>query len=708
VRARLPLLAAAAALLATGVPVVSASGAAPVGIEVLSNRADLVSGGNALVEVRLPHGADAAGLRVTAGDRDVTDAFAVRADGRVLGRVEGLPVGTTTLTAAAPGAVAAALDVTNHPIGGPVFTGRQIQPWVCTTASNGLGAPQDAQCNAPTVVTFHYKRTSGSGLAAYDPANPPTDVATTTTDTGAKVPFIVRQEKGTMNRGIYTLAVLYDPAKPFEPWARQAGWNGKLYYPFGASCGTVYSQGSAQSVLNEDALSRGFMVATSSLNVLGSSCNTHVSAESVMMLKEHVVERYGQIRFTFGNGSSGGAIGQQMVANNYPGLLQGLTVGLAYADNGSTGQEVFDCHVLFQYFTRTSPHLWGNAAQQAAVTGHGTSPATCAGWEVLFSAVADPTNGCGNVPHYNAQTNPTGCRGTYQDFNESILGKRDRSVWTEPEKKYGGFAKALYDNVGVQFGLKALQDGLITTEQFVDLNEKVGGFDIDFQPTKERSRGDADFAEIVYKTGTVNDARQLDQVAIIDSRGLGNVDPLLIHTMHHSFALKERIRKVHGTAENHVVWRGSAPASAFDTMDAWLTAVEADKSGASLAEKIRANRPAVARDSCRVGGRDFVEKGFCDTVYPYYGAPRTEPAGGPITHDVASCQLRPLDRSDDYGPVPFTDEQWARLLKAFPDGACDWSRPSRQLTPSVPWATYADGPGGRPLGPAPQSRPVGG
>ena len=38
-------------------------------------------------------------------------------------------------------------------------------------------------------------------------------------------------------------------------------WNHKLFYPYGASCGTIHSQSDAQDVQNDFALSRGFMVA---------------------------------------------------------------------------------------------------------------------------------------------------------------------------------------------------------------------------------------------------------------------------------------------------------------------------------------------------------------------------------------------------------------------------------------------------------------
>src|SRR5690349_21360009 len=96
-RTRLLLL---LALLAPLLAVVPATEAAPRGalvVEVLSNRADLVSGGDVLVAVDLPRGVRPGQVRVAAGDRDVTRRFAVREDGRYLGLVTGLGLGRTVL-----------------------------------------------------------------------------------------------------------------------------------------------------------------------------------------------------------------------------------------------------------------------------------------------------------------------------------------------------------------------------------------------------------------------------------------------------------------------------------------------------------------------------------------------------------------------------------------------------------------------------------
>jgi hypothetical protein len=48
-------------------------------------------------------------------------------------------------------------------------------------------------------------------------------------------------------------------------------------------------------------------------------------------------------------------------------------------------------------------------------------------------------------------------------------------------------------------------------------------------------------------------------------------------------------------------------------------------------------------------------------------------AGGPPANDIVKCQLTDPDR-DAYG-VELTDDQWAELLAAFPDGVCDWTVP---------------------------------
>ena len=717
----------------------SVGAAAPV-IKVLSNRADLISGGDALIEVVVPErfrsaldkpaGILASLWNARLNGKDVTRSFNVSgatSPKRLVGMVDGMRAGKNVLSVRMPDGSAAQITITNHPITGPVFGGPQVTPWLCTTEDSGLGEARDAQCSGDTIHEFVYKSTdpTTNGLQAYDPKSPPSDVATTTTDQGNTVPFIVRNERGTLDRTIYDIAVLYDPAKPWTPASPQAGWNGKVVYPFGGSCGPIHLQtNNSGAVLDESALSRGFAVASSGLNVLGNNCNESVSAEALMMVKEHLAETYGPIRYTIGTGCSGGSIQQINIASAYPGLLNGILPSCTFPDVWTTALEVVECKLLLNYFFETSPHLWSVAQQRAFVAGH-MSPSLCHTWITVYGFDrngGDPAGyGCTNgvlttfqLPYtpvvpvpgttkpewvYDPETNPKGTRCTIQDYAVAIFGRRPQD----------GFAKRPGDNLGIQYGLQALESGLILPEQFVDLNEKIGGVDIDFHFTSERMVSDPGATEIAYRSGRISNGKNLATTPIIDLRGHNNNE---IHADFYSYTLRERLMKANGGLGNYAMFISPAPLvvlpsvadEAFLLMDEWLAAIEQDTSEAPLATKVVRNRPAGAVDSCYVGEQKVTDWSLCQTLYPHFTSPRVA-AGGPMSNDVMKCQTKPLHR-EDYG-VAFTDDQWARLEKAFPTGVCDWTKPGvgqeeKQLT----WASFAAGPGGQPLGRAPSSVPL--
>jgi hypothetical protein len=248
-------------------------------IVTLSNRADLISGGDALVEVRVPKQVSLSAVKVELNGHDITSSFKTDAAARTLrGLVTGLVDGRNDLVAEADGkgkgkddGKEVRLTITNHPIGGPVLLGSQTQPWVCATptpvaqagntpASNASGLTTfavDAQCNIATEFKLFYRTTTvGCSTALPDPSPPaapptnncfkpytvgttPPDLAMTTTTAGLTVPYIVRVERGTLNRGIYDIAVLFDPtrATPWTALSPQPQWNGKVLYSFGASTG---------------------------------------------------------------------------------------------------------------------------------------------------------------------------------------------------------------------------------------------------------------------------------------------------------------------------------------------------------------------------------------------------------------------------------------------------------------------------------------
>ena len=708
-RRRLAWIAAALAVaLGVTAALLARNGDEPgLAVQVLSGRADLVSGGDALLEIVLPRdGQVPAGLTVTVDGRDVTAAFAVRPDGRFLGLVDDLRQARNVVRVAAPEIRGAGMELTNHGSGGPIFAGEQVQPWRCATRANGLGPARDAQCSTPPVYELLYRPVGSDDFLAYDPDDPPPDaqVQTTTTDEDHTVPYIVRRERGVIDRGIYDIAVLYDPAEDWSPWQPQRGWNRKVYWTFGGSCQPYHAQEPpdgrpdrppSPGALIDHALARGFAVASSAMNVLGSNCNTVVSAEALMMVKEHLLETYGPARYTFGFGGSGGAIQVLQVAEAYPGLLDGVISRSTFADLLTTATENFDCRLLSHYVRVTSPQLWDETSAQALL-GDG-APSTCDAWIRVFgfpAMLGDPTLGCtvplrsfterdpGGIRRtqpeaewvYHPRRNPDGVRCTIFDYAAEIFGRRADGVAHRP-----------YDNVGVQYGLRALLDGRITAEQYVDLNARIGSLDLDyrFQPSRVAAAEPALAA--AYRSGQVVSGTGLGQVPVLDA---SYAPPAArIHSSHHSWKLRERLIAANGSADNHVIRVGAGERELFRLMDRWLARLEADTGPGTPLERIARTKPKRAVDSGTPDGT----------------TPRMR-AGAPLRDDILKCRLMPLDRTD-YAPVAFTDGQWRRLQSVFPDGVCDWSQPGVGQTTTVPWATYA-GEGLAPLGPPPRSEPL--
>ncbi len=445
-----------------------------VQIYVLSNRADLISGGEALVEVTIPAGADPAAMRVAVGKRDVTSAFAVRADGRYLGLIEGLALGENVVTAQLPGGGAARITIASHPSGGPVFSGPQVQPWSCNPGAT------DALCTrAPSYQYFYVPAgvdpqatpglIGGPGgqdtyFVPYNPASPPPAalIAQTTTDQGQTVTFIVRVETGSVDRGQYQIAVLYDPSKPWDFGNPQAGWNRKLFLVGGAGCGISYQEGAAPGVLYGKVLGRGFATMSTDLEATGNNCNMVVQAESLMMAKEHFIEAYGPVRYTFSIGGSGAAVVQHWTANAYPGIYDGLVVEASFPDAWTLMENTEDCISLVNYWTdpaRWAPGVLWSPVDQSFVED-GDAPSSCVAWVAGFKGLFTPADETGQVPAsevYDPQTNPNGVRGTLWDYSVAQLGRRPPGAWGPIEKTIGhGFANRPLDTVGIQYGLKAL------------------------------------------------------------------------------------------------------------------------------------------------------------------------------------------------------------------------------------------------------------
>lgn len=684
----------AAALCAQG-----ASAAPAYGLKTLSTRADAVSGEDVLVSVTAP---PADRIKVTLNGKDVTSAFGPAANGVMTGLVDGLKLGRNSLSLSAGGRTRAHLTVIDYPIEGPIFSGPHESPYLCETAASGLGPAQDADCTVATTYQWFYKPVGGGAFKPLtDLGRTPADAATAKIYGGASVPYVVRVESGTIDRAIYRIAILADPAAPqgadFRPGP---GWNGKLRYDFGGGCGFGHHQGTlkAEAVLDDINLSRGFAVATSTANVYGQACNDVRSAETLLMVKEHFIERYGLPRYTLGIGGSGGAMQQLLISQNYPGLLDAIVPGIAFPDGQTLTHTPTDCDLLIRYLDGAGG--WTDA-QKLAVSG----------FKVKGSCLDPKRNWGGQRMGGTNSIHPANCGKTFPaDLIWNPISRPQGvrcTVYEGMKNLYGASAdrQQPLDNVGVQYGLSVLQAGGITVDQFLDLNEKIGGFDADGFKVPNRTSIGLDVMRKSYATGRVFNGKGV-ALPIIQNRtylddGDGNV-----HTDWHSLEVRERLRRANGgKADNEVIWIAAndkavadqVTADITDVMDQWLEALLVNASNAPYAAKVARAKPARAVDACYdVRGARYEapigwdNTGKCGELFPHSANMRVV-AGEPVQEDVIKCRLKPADPSAY--KAAFTPEQAARLKRVFPTGVCDYARPGvGQVALSGSWLTYGPAP----------------
>ena len=257
--------------------------------------------------------------------------------------------------------------------GGPIFSGPQQYPFVCRTEQSNLGQPlvdnhdglgipvfvEDDSGNKTGVISgyckdcntfarvdyFYRSNADGNFHLLEDPSAPPADIGQTTTSDGLTVDYIVRLERGTINRFIYSIAMLapFDhdvkhqkkkKKKKDENYWDTTAWNGKLIYSFEGGVAIGHDQGklSLGDALYDDGLSMGYAVAYSSGNRTGVHYNLMLGGETAIMVKDHFVDRYGKPIYTVSIGGSGGAIQGYVYGQNHPGLLDATVTAYSYSD----------------------------------------------------------------------------------------------------------------------------------------------------------------------------------------------------------------------------------------------------------------------------------------------------------------------------------------------------------------------------------------
>lgn len=680
----------------------------PIEIEVLSTQSWLVTGGDALVEVRVTdeeRDFQLGDLQIELNGMDVSGQFRRVEDRTMQALLDGLPMGESELSARLAGIdEAARLTITNWPITGPIISGPQEQPFYCqtrefrTVAGELLGEPSDRFCSVETRVDYVYWSDLDQRFKPYQlqfGGLAPFDIAEIETR-GETIPYIVRVETGTVNRAVYEIAMLHDPADGEPgPWQRSAGWNGKLVYTHGGGCrGGWYQQGVLTGgVMRRGLFEQGYAVVSSSLNVFGQNCNDLLASETHIMVKERFIERYGVPVYTIATGASGGSYQSHQTADNYPGVFDGIIVSASFPDvTSATIFTVADARLLHHYFEALSPGEF-SLEQQQAVSGFGSWASIpnlsrgAARLDPIFEPEAPPEDQGGEVSIDELravlyQPGQGGIRATVYDHTVNVYGENPDT----------GIAFRPLDNFGVQYGLGAFNGGLITARQFIDLNRDIGGYDRDMNHVFERHRADPFARRRAIETGRIlYGGEGLAVTPVIDYRSYtDHAENGDIHMIVHQFSTRERMRIANGATGNHVMQVGGQwgfdpgqddLAELFRLMDAWILGIQADTSSLTPRQVVSANRPFELNDACwdttgpeRVKIEEelsYAGGGRCGDLYPTYPTPR-HVAGAPLANNIVSCHLQPVNR-DDYRQ-PLTEREWAELQVIFTEGVCDWSR----------------------------------
>jgi len=759
----------------------AASQAKNVQLSVLSSPAEYVSGGDARIGVRAAPGLhDKVELWLN-GSRLTGVQFERKGSHQLEAVIGGLRPDENLLEVSVKGqSLRDRITLTNYPITGPMFSGPQQQPLVCTTIQRDVGKQPlvdsatppgykvtDAtgatigysrDCSIETFISYFYVSTAGALTPLAAGAPRPANMGSVVLADGRTVDFVIRREIGSINRFLYSIAMLA-PMPGADNTARNdtTRWNGRLLYWFQGGVAIGHSQGTVHGgSMNLDVLKQGIAIVHSSGNNTGTHYNLEVAGETAMMTKERFVERYGVPTYTVGLGGSGGAIQQYILGQNQPGILDALLPVQSYPDMVTQTIHVGDCELLEYYMdatdrnntkwrtTKNRTWLVGMNAEEnppggpntrvndplaplKAMLGYSTavgSSECVPAWRGLTPLAMNPLYGSApNQQNWAPITDILAIRWTHWDDLRNIYGVNA-----------SGGANPTWDNVGVQYGLRSLKAGKITSQEFLHLNWNVGGWK---QPDEMVQEGfpffgtsDAEVAKVIKNPAYFDpwSSRNMNRTPAsgvdpaprtvgvfsamqnIYDRGMvfhGQLDrptidhrqymerELDMHNVHQSFAVRKRVMERMGNSDMLVIWftdtmpgttKASQTLEAIQVMDQWMRNIKANpKAG------IRANRPAGAVDSCfDVEGKliyrgddawdgilDDKPAGVCTQRFPLYQTSRIV-AGAPIEGGIYQCALKPVQQAlmdGTYAPWMPSTADVATLKKIFPNGVCDYSKP---------------------------------
>ncbi|MEH6565433.1 MAG: DUF6351 family protein [Halopseudomonas sp.] len=750
------------------------SGARPdLQLGVLSSAPDQVTGSDVLLTVE----GDTAvidqeldNLELWLNDKQIEPARMAQREGRVEILIEGLLPGENQLELHhSQHGELYSMTLTDYPETGPIFSGPQQYPFVCSVDTElGIQPLVDNQeegypvyegetvvgysrdCTIEPRIDFLYRTTGGAYVALPGDGSRPADMAKTTLTDGSEVDFIVRREVGTLNRFIYSFATLANLGDAADT-ASTEHWNGRLLFHFEGGVAIGHTQGRISGdALTPEVLGKGYAVIYSTGTRTSSHYNLQVGGETALMVKEHFIKRFGVPEYTVAIGGSGGGIQQYVYSQNHPGLIDAGVPQYSYPDMVTQTIHVGDCELLEYYMDatdRTNPR-WRTTTERSLLVGMNAT-----------DAYADPLYETKIMLGYSSAPGMTECIPAWRGLTPLTMNPHYGQVrnqekmhppgimadvqWThfdDLRNIYGldgeGNPRTLFDNVGVQYGLRSMRSGEITPAEFLKLNRLIGGWKQPSEMVQEgapflppetpenfdpwssrnmnlspdgtapapRTEGDLLAMNAAYESGMVFDG-QLN-IPVIDWRHYLE-EVLDMHNSHQSFSARQRILNKMGNADNQVIWFTDTrptdtsdpdepePRKEFDqtwqaleVLDEWLANIRENPE-----QSIGENRPAAAVDSCfNTDGSLIAEgdavwngiidgqpEGACTEKFPTHTTSRMV-AGGPIEGSVFKCALKPVSTAlgdGTYGSwVPSTDEQ-AQLNSIFPQGVCDYTQPDQ-------------------------------
>ncbi|MCB1283138.1 MAG: hypothetical protein KDB20_02240 [Microthrixaceae bacterium] len=617
--------------------------------------------------------------------------------------------------------------------GTPVYP--ESEPDTPDRSQEPLGWSKD--CQADTRIEYRYRNTDGEvvplNVGDGVDATLPADVAYLAVsdlvgaddmDLGGdtRIPYLYRYERGTLpdTRFIYSVAMLVPFSEVVSGAPDDSHWNGRLVYSFGGGVGIGHSQGSlsgGDSQLDE-ALRLGHAVVYSSGTRTSVHYNLLRGAEVAKELKARFIDQHGEPLYTVGIGGSGGGIQQYVYAQNVPDLLDALIPQYAYPDMTTQTINVGDCELLEYYMdvTAADDPMWkdwdnrkilqgqntieGFSSDWSEATGDSGSSECIEGWRGATPLALNPNFGLAAdmddalMPFAGELLSLAGAGDPavpedFPDIGAMLRTSTDRSEWVDwthwddAVDAYGtdpatGEALVPWDNVGVQYGLRAVANGQITPDQFLDLNARIGswkpaseqvpescgmvaqmtgetlgafaeavgmceGDELDQYSSRQMNlelvngvapRREADVAAITnaFESGLEFDGKLGRDIPILDVRHYLE-DELDMHNVHQSFVIRERIRRAMGAADNHVVWFADARPGedteatsalldrVYRVMDEWVLALhnDADATAAS-AKPVEAVDACFATDGTPIASGDHVWDGAVELVLSGEGA----------------------------------------------------------------------------------------